>query len=606
MSQARGNDSTVQHSNSLPRTRLRGIRAFRQLAEAVGLLTAPFIVFFGLHVRAMPRTLMIDPFFYGAYALDGSDLLQRFGTGNYFWPRVGFILPDSFFVTLFGPLAGFFTFRYVLALVATIPVYVLFRQLMGRAVGWIAVLVVLTAPVVLTAWGTDYPDSSAVSYLMAGGACLFIKPTTPRGKWLLPVVAGLFFGLAINSQVVAALTVAGVVTGRVVTGWPSGGRKLLADLSRVVLGAVGTTMILVVCTAVTLGHWDIFRPTIHALIQYRDPKVYALFHSTTWRWLIDDIYVMVPPALVVAWLIAAWPALRRSSVPAAEVGFAVATAVAFALHAFLQFVGNSWTLEYYLYTSMLWATVCPLLVFTALRVFRGVRSHRPTRAELAVVGGSLLGIPLVARAFRDQIQLEFRVAVLLVGVAGLGALIARYGRRLLILRVAGVVCTVGALTLLVVGLPVSPTIFPGQIPYFTPDYGAALFADGQAEVDKYAIFAGLHEVVPTWSELPGGLVTWAPPAHSDVLNVATAQYLWLLEALPPEMPHLDHPTLAALIARRPRVLVMLSDTGAEFASAQQALSSGGFANRIVRQATLRSGADVLWVRVLELTAQPGQ
>lgn len=89
-----------------------------------------------------------------------------------------------------------------------------------------------------------------------------------------------------------------------------------------------------------------------------------------------------------------------------------------------------------------------------------------------------------------------------------------------------------------------------------------------------------------------------------MLNVATAQYLWNSEALPAQMPSLDAATLATLASRRPRVVVMLSDTGAEFDAAQRAISDGGFAPLLVRQATLRAGADVLWMRVLELTRLP--
>lgn len=546
---------------------------------------------------------MIDPFFYGAYALDGPDLLQRFGTGNYYWPRVGFILPDTLFVRLLGPVAGFFAFRYVLALVAIVPVYLLFRQVLGRGAAWIAVLTVLTAPVVLSAWGSDYPDSSAVSYLMGGTCLLFLRPSTPRRRWLLLLAAGCLFGLAVNSQVVAVFTVVGAVVGRWVATWTNGRAALMRDGAAIVAGAVAITAVLVLFSATTLGQWDIFRPTVHALIQYRVPQVEALFHSSTWRWLLDDIYVLAPPALLLTWLAGTWLPRRSFAASGAELGFAVAAGVAYGFHAFFQLVGNNWTLEYYLYTSMLWATVSPLLVFTAMRLVRRSQSLRPTGRELVVVAVSLLGIPLVLRVFRDELQLGLAAAVLLVVVSVVGAVVARVGRPLLALRVCGVAVTVAALTLLVVGLPKNPTIYPGQVAYYTPDYGTALFGDGAAEVDRYAIFADLHTVVPTWSEVPGGLVTWAPPAHSDVLNVASAQYLWLSEALPAQMPSLDQSTIASLSARHPRVVVMLSDTGSEFQAAQQALSIGGYAPQLIRQATLRSGGDVLWVRVLELMHQ---
>ncbi len=547
---------------------------------------------------------MIDPFFYGAYALDGPDLLQRFGTDNYFWPRVGFILPDRLFVTLFGPLGGFFSFRYVLALVATIPVYVLFKQVLGRWAAWLAVLVILTAPVILTAWGTDYPDAGAVSYLMAGAACLFIRSRSSPTQWLWPVAAGVLLGLAVNSQVVAGLTVAGILAGMVVSGWADGSSRIVADLRRVLIGSVAVTAILVICAGLTMGYWDIFGPTAHAILKYRQAAEIALFHSSTWRWLIDDIYLLVPPAVVAAWLISAWPVFGRADISRAELGFATATAIAFGLHALAQFVAENWTLEYYLYTSMLWATVCPLVVFTVLRVARAGEPGRHGRSGLALATAALLGLPLLARAFRDQLQLDFRVALALALVPALGALIARYGRRHTAACASAVVCIAGAATLLVVGLPLSATIFPGQKPYYTPDYGTALFGDGEAAVHEYAVFASLHEVVPTSSQVPGGLATWWPATASRLVMVSSAQYLWYLKSLPGRMPDLDEPTRAALLGRRPHLLLLLSDTGTEFDAAEAALKNAGFAPITRRQATLTSGPDVLHVRVLELTARP--
>jgi 4-amino-4-deoxy-L-arabinose transferase-like glycosyltransferase len=583
---------------------LRGGSSLRTAAESIALLAAPVVVFFGWHVRAMPRTLMIDPFFYGAYALDGPDLLQRFGTGNYFWPRVGFILPDRLFVTLFGPLGGFFTFRYVLALVATIPVYILFRQVLGRWAAWLAVLVILTAPVILSAWGTDYPDSSAVSYLMAGAACLFIRSRTPRTQWIWTVAAGVLLGLAVNSQVVAGFTVVGVLTGRVVSGWADGRSRIIAELRSVLIGAVAVTAILVVCTGLTMGQWDIFRPTADAILQYRQPAQIALFHSSTWRWLIDDIYVFVPPALVAAWLITAWPVVDRTDISRAELGFATAACVTFVLHLLAQFVAKNWTLEYYLYTSMLWATVCPLLVFSVLSAARSGDPACRRRGGLVLATAALVGLPLLARLFRDQLQLDFRVALALVAVPSLGALIGRYGGRRAAARVAAVACVAGAATLLVVGLPEKATIFPGQVSYYTPDYGTALFGDGSAAVDEYAVFASLHQVVPTSTQVPGGLAMWWPANASRLVTVPSAQYLWILEALPAEMPDLNEATKTALYIRNPRLLLLLSDTGTEFDVAETALKQGGFAPTTLREATLRSGPDVLHVRVLELTTRP--
>ncbi|HEX4578406.1 MAG TPA: hypothetical protein VH498_00240 [Candidatus Dormibacteraeota bacterium] len=583
--------------HAVPRSAIVG-----RIGEVACLALAPVVVFFGLQVRAMPRISMIDPYFYGAYALDGTSMLQRFGTGNYFWPRVGFILPDRLFITLFGPLGGFFSFRYVLALVATVPMYILFKQLFGRWAGALVVLVILTAPVVLSAWGSDYPDSSAVSYLAAGAACAFILGKTDRTQVVWAFGAGLFMGLAINSQVVAGFTIAGILVGWLLSARADPRRLTATRFASMAAGGLTATVALVFFTAVTMGQWDIFKPTVHAILQYRQPNEIALFHSSTWRWLIDDIYVLVPPALVAAWVVAAWPVFGRADISRAELGFAAATAVAFVLHALAQFVAKNWTLEYYLYTSMLWALVCPLLTFTVLRLARARPAPQVSRGALVLAAAALLGIPLVLRVFRDQLQLGFGVALAMTAVPAIGGLLARSTRLRRVGSVAAVICVTAASTLLVVGVPENPTIYPGQVAYFTPDYGTALFGDGRAAVDRYAVFANLHTVVPTYQQVPGDLAMWWPAQPSQTVNVASAQYLWILEGLPSTLPALDDATRADLVGRHPSVLVLLSDTGNEFDVAEQSLAAGGFAPHTYRDATLTSGSDVLHVRVLVLGA----
>jgi hypothetical protein len=140
------------------------------------------------------------------------------------------------------------------------------------------------------------------------------------------------------------------------------------------------------------------------------------------------------------------------------------------------------------------------------------------------------------------------------------------------------------------------------VPYFTPDYGTALFGDGQAAIDEYAVFAGLHTVVPTSNQVPGALAMWWPQHASRTLIVASAQYLWILNALPASLPSLDPPTRASLVRRHPRLLLLLSDSGTEFDAAEAALNAAGFTSRTLRDTTIVSGRDALHVRVLELTS----
>jgi len=75
----------------------------------------------------------------------------------------GFLVPGRISYLLFGGVPGFVVFRYVLALIAIIPTYILLRRVYSRVVGVIGVIVILSCPVIILAWGTDFPDSAAVS-----------------------------------------------------------------------------------------------------------------------------------------------------------------------------------------------------------------------------------------------------------------------------------------------------------------------------------------------------------------------------------------------------------------------------------------------------------
>jgi 4-amino-4-deoxy-L-arabinose transferase-like glycosyltransferase len=265
------------------------------LLEAVALLASPPAAFFGLHVARMISPNMIDPYLYTAYAQNGPDLIARYGDHRYYWVRLGFLLPARASYLAFGAVPGFYVLRYVLALVAVIPVYLLFRRLHGRAAGALAVAVALSSPVVLHAWGTDYPDSAVASYLFAGTACLVMPTASRRRRLLWVTVAGVCLSLAVHSQVIAMPLIAAVVVAYAAANLRREPLDVLAHLGILALCALSVTGALAVVAHRAFGSSNIIMPTVDASRHFRTPREIAKWHSTNWRWVLHDPYLLALP-----------------------------------------------------------------------------------------------------------------------------------------------------------------------------------------------------------------------------------------------------------------------------------------------------------------------
>src|SRR3984957_8811590 len=304
-------------------------RRLGSIVETLAVLLSPIVAFFGLRLRLMPIPDLNDPAMHTTFIIDPQSIFLRYSA--VFTPserlregaRVGFLIPGRIAYLLFGALPGFVVFRYVLALVAVIPAYLLLRRLYGRPAGAVAAIVILSSPVIITAWGTDFPNSSAISYLIAGLACLVMPSARHRVAWLAGRAVCLtlaVWSIATSAPLVlAALAVYGVIRL-----WREPAH-VYRDVLVLVVSAVAATGVLMLASGLLLGKFDFVLPTIESVIYLSHKSLEAQYHSASWHWAPFVAYLLVPPAIVVVGLVAFGRRLKSIPTPQLFVGLACAT-----------------------------------------------------------------------------------------------------------------------------------------------------------------------------------------------------------------------------------------------------------------------------------------
>ena len=536
--------------------------------EAVGLLLAPGLVALLLRTPPMSvglqtRWTMVDPNFYTAYARHGADLIERFGADDYFWVRLGQILPARLASLAFGDVGGFVVLRYVFALVAIVPAYLWLRR-RSPAVGALAVVVILTSPVVLMAWGSDYPDGAALAYLLAG-LPLLVLPATGRRRIVVRALAGLALGLAVHAHPAAFPLVAAALLAVLASAFSrhagvrrARGRRVVVDLAAAVGGIVVATLLMVLAALLLYGRADLLGPTFDQLTRLQRPDQVRLWHSSTWAWAQRATYLLVPPVVVLAW---AWLQLRRlgERPPRDEAVVVLATGLGSLAFLVIQ-AGTGFTLEYYFYSSLLWAGAC----LTTVLVLARLSSSWWTVA--AVLGLAVLQSVTGPLRF-GAVPVGLAVAALVVVVAAVGSATAGTAGR-----IGAVVFVALGLLLLTTGQPVS-SYAAGQVRYPLPDYGAVTGRPDLSRLSIYATMASVVDAVP-----PAGVpaLTWVEPPVSgslpdEIPSRAAAQFLGTAHGLSSTMPTLSASDRRKLDTSPGAQVVLLGSRGG-FGPAVEALA----------------------------------
>jgi Dolichyl-phosphate-mannose-protein mannosyltransferase len=568
---------------------------------------SPAVAALVLRLRLMAPSDLPDPAMHTIYIIDPHQVFTRYAAVYASTARlrestrVGFLVPARLAYLAFGPAGGFFVLRYLLALIAVAPVYLLLRRLYGRPAGVVGVLVVLSSPVLVTAWGTDYPDSAVVSYAAGALACLAM-PCSPRWRrgWL--AAAGVLLTAAVWSHGVAVPLVGATMVAYLAVRLMRDRAGLAGDLVLLAGVAAAITAVLIAASALLIGHANFIATSWQAYRYLSQPSQVTQWHSANWRWAPYVAYLLVPPAVLGGFAVAVARRGRAVATPVLMVG--VMFAVQLVVYVALQFFGTVQTLEEHYFSSTLWAAVCLAFAITVAELARPLSDHPIARWLPAAV---LLAVPLCYEADPHVPAFGWApagaiLAAAVIAAAGAARCCGRIRRPLVAATGLGValVAFAGASLVLTVAPIPSHQALPDTVFDPAPAYASALGGGWATYLDSYRISAALPLFAGPAAYQGEQILTWWPISDGSPspFTEYAGMYHGKFNTLPSNPPDLTAADRAMLRTRRPAEVLLYDTSAASFPAALRSL--GHFQPTLVRATVLRSGSLVLHVWLIRL------
>lgn len=555
-----------------------------------------------LRLRLMAPSVLPDAAMHTIYIIDPRDVFTRYAAAYATTARlregarVGFLVPARLAYLAFGPVPGFLVTRYILALIAVGPVYLLLRRLYGPPAGVAGILVVLSSPVIVTAWGADYPDCAVVSYAAGALACLAM-PCARRWRRAWLAAAGVLLVMAVWSQGVGVALVGATLVGYLGVRLVRDRAGLPGDLALLAAVAAAVTGLLVLASAVVIGHANFIGLTWQAFRYLSTPGETAVWHSANWRWAPYVAYLLVPPAVLVAFAVAVTHRTRAVQTPTLLVG--VVTAVQLVAYAWLQFGSTVQTLEEHYFSSTLWGGVALTMAITVAELARPLSDRRLARWLPAAV---LLAVPLGYEADPHVPSFGWLpFGAIMAAAVIVAAAAARRGARLR-RRSAAAAATglalaafAGAILVLTVApIPPHPRL-DDNIFSPKPDYSSALGGSTTGYIDNYRIATALPgfvgpaayhgEQVFVWRMNPRAWTYDSGMYHGQFNSLESTPALTVYDRLKLEL-------------RRPAELLLMGSSTASFPTALRELAH--YRPTLAHAGELRAGPLVLHVWVIRL------
>jgi hypothetical protein len=455
----------------------------------------------------------------------------------------------------------------------------------------------MSSPVLVTAWGTDYPDSAVVSYLTGALACLAMPCRDKRRPAWLAAAAALFT-LAVWSNAAAAPLVAATMVAYFVIYVVRDRRRLLIDALVLAGTAVAVTAGLMLASGLLLGPFDYILPTLRAYAYLNGPALVLRYHSTNRRWILLRPYLLVPAAVVGAF--GATFLRRLRAIPTPQLLIGVACAAQIAIFSYLQFLGNAEVLQQHYYSSSLWAAICLTLAVTISALARPLLEHRLARWLPAALA---LALPLVYELDPNLPAFGWLPAGLLIVLA---TIIAAVIGRLVVSKATSTRCRPVAATVVavVIGCSLILTVAPyehhvplaGVIDNPVPAYATSLGTSAGDLIDQYRVATELPQFVGSSTYPSERLMMWFPTAQLTTLIEILGIYHANINELTSTPPHLTLHDRQLLQNRKPAEIVVF-DT-ASFPATLAALAP--YDPTFLRATVLESGDYALHVWLIAL------
>ncbi len=351
------------------------------------------------------------------------------------------------------------------------------------------------------------PTRRPSPYLIGGMACLVMpaRSTAARRAWF--ITGGALLALAPLAHFASTPLVLAAVGGYLVVHIRRPLRAsvveagILAGAALVVFGALSALSYLY------FGHGDLISPTLRAARTLRTPKELKNWHSSNWRWVLYVPYVLVPPTVLGAWVVARGRQWRH--VGQEELSIATAFGLQVLAYYVLQFGGGKeQTLEFHLFSSMLWSGAMLTLAFLLIQIGAPLLSRTRTFLVPALL---VVAVPFVYRFWRPNITLHFRTGVFWPAatvVLAVPAFVGIWNSASAALATTGVVVLLLVLTVSL-GLPHAP--LPGTTLLPTGKYRAMLGESGTLDLNTYRVASELVKVVPPAIHAGEETLLWWPP-----------------------------------------------------------------------------------------------